>query len=65
MFILVSLIPILIATIFSIISSKQSLIKLQELLLSKQLTTNLQVAQNYLQSEYGELYNSYMEFDMI
>ena len=54
MFILVSLIPILIATIFSIISSKQSLIKLQELLLSKQLTTNLQVAQNYLQSEYGE-----------
>lgn len=55
MFILVSLIPILIATIFSIVSSKQSLIKLQELLLSKQLTTNLQVAQSYLQSEYGEL----------
>ena len=55
MFVLISLIPMLIMGVFSITNTRQSLTDLQELILSNQLTTNIQVAEHYIQSEYGEL----------
>lgn len=55
MFVLVSFIPMVFIGIFSISSTKQSLTNLQELLLKKQLTSNLQVGNHYLDSAYGTL----------
>ena len=55
MFLLVSFIPMVIAGILSISSTKQSLTHLQELLLKKQLTTNLQVGHHYLYNAYGTI----------
>ncbi len=55
MFVLVSFIPMVLLGIFSISSAKQSLTNLQELLLTKQLTTNLQVGNRYLYNAYGDI----------
>ncbi len=55
MFVLVSLIPMVLMGIFSTSSAKQSLTDLQELLLNKQLSTNIQVANRYLYNAYGDI----------